>query len=217
MYLFLKAFLIGFSIAIPVGPIGILCIRRSLTHGFKIGLATGLGAALADGIYAVVASFGLTLISSFLLKHQRIIIAGGTIFLYYLGIKALGSKLSTQSELAKVRGFTKTLIETLLLTLANPITIVSSTALFVGFGLAQESRDFFSASIISIGIFCGSAAWFFTLSALIAIFSARCSPSFLHTINKLSGVILIAFATIALFSLFQPEYTIDTLLTKSAG
>ncbi len=209
MYLFLKSFFIGLLIAIPVGPIGILCIRRSLVQGFVVGLATGLGAALGDGVYAVIATLGLTFISHFLLNYQHIFITIGSLFLYYLGIKSMMAKpLIEFQAINKSRGFITTTIETFLLTLANPITIISSTALFVGFGLAEESNSYRAAAIISCGIFLGSASWFFSLSAFLSFFRSRCSTTVLDWINKVSGIMLIVFATVALIGLLlTKQYT----------
>ena len=85
--LFIKGLIIGFAIAAPVGPIGVLCIQRSLHNGFKIGLMTGLGAAFADGSYGLIAGFGLTALSSLLINHQFLIRLVGGLFLIYLGIK----------------------------------------------------------------------------------------------------------------------------------
>src|SRR5437868_3361367 len=138
---FLKGLIIGFSIAAPVGPIGVLCIRRSLAEGTRVGLVTGLGAATADALYGCVAGFGLSAISKFLDKQQFWLGLLGGIFLCYLGVKTFLSRPASNAAEAKSGGFFMTYASTLLLTLTNPSTILSFVAVFAGFGLA-ESPDF---------------------------------------------------------------------------
>ncbi len=127
--LFIKGLLIGLAIAAPVGPIGILCIHRSLHDGFKIGLMTGLGAAFADGTYGLIAGFGLTALSSLLINHQFWIRLAGGLFLLYLGIKMfLASPREKQSNDSDHSAW-HALSTTFLLTLTNPTTILSFIAI----------------------------------------------------------------------------------------
>src|SRR5271155_5027941 len=129
-----KGIIIGFTIAAPVGPIGVLCIRRSLADGRKIGLATGLGAATADAAYGCVAGFGLTVISSFLVGHRFWLGLLGGLFLCYLGIRTFMSKPSGKAAEVRGSGLFSAYLSTFFLTMTNPMTILSFVAVFAGFG-----------------------------------------------------------------------------------
>src|SRR3990172_8990998 len=136
MNIFLKGLLLGFSIAAPVGPIGVLCIRRTLAEGRTAGFASGLGAATADALYGSIAGFGLTIVSSFLIDQSHWLQLAGGIFLLYLGIKTFLAKsketIETGSPLEKSRGIIGNYASTFLLTLTNPLTILSFIAIFAG-------------------------------------------------------------------------------------
>jgi threonine/homoserine/homoserine lactone efflux protein len=198
-----KGVIIGFSIAAPVGPIGVLCIRRSLAEGRQIGLATGLGAATADAAYGAVASFGLTVISSFLVGHRLWLNFLGGLFLCYLGLRTFMSKPSEQAAEVRGGGLFSAFLSTLFLTLTNPMTILSFVAVFAGFGLGA-SPDFFSASAMVLGVFVGSALWWLLLSSGVALFRSRVSTGWMQAVNRLSGGVILAFGL----------YSLSTLLFK---
>src|ERR1700733_1886666 len=139
---FIKGLIIGFAIAAPVGPIGVLCIQRSLHDGFKIGLMTGLGAALADGTYGLIAGFGLTALSSLLITYQFWIRLIGGLFLLYLGIKLFFAPPRERSAGNSDKSPWHAFITTFLLTITNPATILSFIAIFAGLGLGTTSNDF---------------------------------------------------------------------------
>src|SRR4051812_8188873 len=127
---FLKGLLIGFSIAAPVGPIGVLCIQRTLSYGRLSGLLTGLGAATADGVYGAVAAFGLTVVSSFLTGQQFWFQLIGGAFLFYLGAKNFKATPATKAASKEHKGLLFDYISTVFLTLTNPATILSFVAIF---------------------------------------------------------------------------------------
>jgi threonine/homoserine/homoserine lactone efflux protein len=193
----LKGVIIGFSIAAPVGPIGVLCIRRSLAEGRQMGLATGLGAATADAAYGAVAGFGLTVISSFLVGHRLWLGFLGGIFLCYLGIRTFISKPAEQAAENRGGGLFSAFLSTLFLTLTNPMTILSFVAIFAGFGLGA-SPDYLSASILVAGVFVGSAAWWLLLSGGVSLFRSRMNAAWMQAINRLSGCIILAFGLYSL-------------------
>jgi len=188
----LKGIIIGFSIAAPVGPIGVLCIRRSLADGRKVGLATGLGAATADAAYGGVAGFGLTVVSSFLVGHRLWLGFLGGLFLCYLGVHTFISKPAGQTAEVRCGGLFSAYLSTLFLTLANPMTILSFVAVFAGFGLAA-SPDYLSAGTLVAGVFIGSALWWLLLSSGVALFRSRLSAVWMQGINRLSGGVILAF------------------------
>ncbi len=192
-----KGVIIGFSIAAPVGPIGVLCIRRTLTDGERIGLAIGLGAAIADTAYGAIAAFGLTIISNFLVDEKLWLALLGGLFLCYLGIQTFISKPAAQPPKVRVGGLFSACLSTLFLTLANPLTILFFVAVFAGFGLGR-SRDYFSASTLVAGVFLGSALWWLLLSSCVSLFRSRITERWMRSINQLSGGVILA---IGLYSL----------------
>ncbi|HSW77087.1 MAG TPA: LysE family transporter [Candidatus Saccharimonadales bacterium] len=197
--LFLKGLIIGFAIAAPVGPIGILCIQRSLHDGFKIGLMTGLGAALADGTYGLIAGFGLTTLSSLLTAHQFWIRMIGGLFLLYLGVKLFLTRPREKSAGKPDKSSWHALGTTYLLTLTNPATILSFVAIFAGLGLGTLNPGHADAVIMVSGITIGSAIWWLILCSGVAfILHHRLSPAMMRGINRLSGVIIFVFGIFAL-------------------
>lgn len=197
----LKGVIIGFSIAAPVGPIGVLCIRRSLAEGRRMGLATGLGAATADAAYGAVAGFGLTAVSSFLIGHKSWFGLIGGLFLCYLGIRTFISKPATQAAETHGHGLLAAYCSTLLLTFANPMTILSFVAVFAGIGFGV-SPEYFAAVKLVAGVFIGSAGWWLLLSSSVALFRARVGPRWMQAVNRLSGCIIFAFGIYSLSALW---------------
>jgi threonine/homoserine/homoserine lactone efflux protein len=197
---FLKGMIIGFSIAAPVGPIGVLCIRRSLTDGRWVGLATGLGAATADAAYGCVAGFGLTAVSSFLVNHRFWLGLIGGVFLCCLGVRTFLSKPAEQAADVLRGGRLSAYVSTLLLTLTNPMTILSFVAVFAGFGLAT-SPDYLAAAFLVLGVFAGSALWWLILSSGAALFRSRVTSAWMHVVNRLSGAVIFTFGLYALAAL----------------
>jgi threonine/homoserine/homoserine lactone efflux protein len=165
--LFIKGFIIGFSIAAPVGPIGILCIQRTLSKGNLQGLVTGLGAATADALYGFVAAFGLTFVSDFLVDQSLWFRLIGGLFLCYLGIRAFSKKSPSQNVTLKNSSALSAYGTTFFLTLTNPMTILFFAGIFAGLGIVNESIQYSAAGFMVIGVFTGSAAWWLLLSAVV--------------------------------------------------
>jgi len=198
---FIKGLIIGFSIAAPVGPIGVLCIQRTLSDGNVQGLVTGLGAATADAIYGCIAAFGLTLISDFLVDQSFWFRLIGGLFLCYLGIRAFSRKPSSLSISLTNSTALSAYGTTFLLTLTNPMTILFFAGIFAGLGVVSESAHYASAGLMVIGVFLGSAAWWLILSGITGIFRHKISAGKLVLVNKISGVIILAFGVAALVSI----------------
>jgi len=194
----LKGVVVGLSIAAPVGPIGLLCIRRSLAEGWRVGLATGLGAATADAAYGCVAGFGLTAVSSLLIGQRFWLGLLGGLFLCYLGVRIFLSPSATQAATTSGKGLLAAYFSTLALTLANPMTILSFVAVFTGLGLG-DSRDFVAAGALVAGVFTGSALWWLLLSGSVAVFRSQVDAAWMQGVNRISGAILLAFG---LFSIW---------------
>jgi len=187
-----KGFAIGFSIAAPVGPIGVLCIRRSLANGRWIGLATGLGAATADAAYGAIAGFGLTAVSGFLISQSFLLNFLGGSFLCYLGFRTFISKPATASTGTEIVSLAPAYISTVLLTLTNPMTIFSFLGVFTGLGLATAA-NYGTASLLVIGVFSGSALWWLILSTAVGGFRSRVSDAWMRAVNRLSGCLILGF------------------------
>jgi threonine/homoserine/homoserine lactone efflux protein len=203
---FIRGLLVGFSIAAPVGPIGVLCIRRTLAEGRVYGFVSGLGAATADALYGLVAGFGLTFISSLLVSQQvwLRLIGGG--FLCYLGLRTFLATPANQAAAVRGTGLLGAYVSTLFLTLTNPMTILSFAAVFAGLGsVAVAGADYGSVAVLVLGVFLGSALWWFLLSGGANLFRTRLGSEGLRWVNRISGAIIAGFGLFALWSvIFLP-------------
>ena len=191
----LKGIVIGVSIAAPVGPIGLLCIKRSLTHGFRAGLVTGLGAATADAFYGLIAGFSLTFITDFLLGMKIWLHVMGGLFLCFLGLQTLKKRaLESQDSDVVFSGYVRAYVSTLLLTLTNPMTIMAFMGIFVGLGIGLKHNNGYAAStMLVIGVFAGSSLWWTVLASASARAGKRLNREMTEKINMVAGMILIVF------------------------
>jgi threonine/homoserine/homoserine lactone efflux protein len=198
MALFLKGLLIGFAIAAPVGPIGVLCIRRTLTNGRWNGFLSGLGAATADMLYGAVAAFGLAVVRDNLVRQQFWLRLIGGLFLLYLGLRTF---LTRPAEKAAIQdnklGLLSAYLSTFALTLTNPATIISFTVIFAGLRLVESTGDY-SALFVVAGVFLGSASWWLTLSSVVGIFRQRFTAAWMLWVNRLAGTVIFGFGLTAL-------------------
>jgi threonine/homoserine/homoserine lactone efflux protein len=201
--LFLKGLLLGFSIALPVGPIGALCIRRTLSEGRAVGFASGLGAATADGVYGAVAGLGLTVISNLLVTQQNWLKLAGGIYLCYLGARTFISKPATEAAAVNARGLLGAYTSTVFLTLTNPATILSFVLIFGSLGLATSAGQGHAAALSLVaGVPLGSALWWFMLSGGVSLLRTRCTPAVLQWVNRIAGVVIAGFGIAAILSLW---------------
>ena len=197
-----RGLLIGLSVAAAVGPMSILCIQRTIQNGFRYGLISGMGIATADGFYGSIAGFGLTVISTFLVNQQGWIRAIGGLFLVYLGCKTLLTKPAERAAAtANVTGFVGAYISTFLLTLTNPLTILSFVAIFAGLGVGGGKNSALAALLVVCGVFLGSATWWSLLTCGISLFRRKFTPRWLLWINRVSGGVITLFGLVALLSL----------------
>jgi threonine/homoserine/homoserine lactone efflux protein len=201
---FLRGLVIGFSIAAPVGPIGLLCIRRTLAHGRAVGFVSGLGAATADALYGAIAGFGLTALSALLVRGQGPLRLVGGAFLCYLGVRTFLARPPASGAAERDgRGLVGAYLSTLGLTLTNPSTILSFAAIFAGLGLGTSGGgatgiDFTAAAVLVGGVFLGSALWWLILAGIAGVLRTRLTPGAMRWINRLSGVILLSFGSAVL-------------------
>jgi threonine/homoserine/homoserine lactone efflux protein len=197
---FLAGLVIGFSIAAPVGPIGLLCIQRTLARGRTSGFVSGLGAATADAIYGAIVGFGLTVVSTVLVSQQIWIRLGGGVFLIYLGARIFLSTPSESKVTKSSRSLVKDYATTLALTLANPITVISFLALLGGLGLVGRNSDYAATTKVVSGVFAGSVLWWFVLSAGVGAFRDRFRKRGMRWVNRVSGGLIAIFGLVALLS-----------------
>ncbi len=197
-YVFLiKGIVIGFSIAAPVGPIGMLCLRRTLTEGQLVGFISGLGAATADGMYGAIAAFGLTAVSGFLIKEELWFRLVGGVFLLYLGGKTFFSQPHNRHNASSTGGLIKAYASTLVLTISNPVTILAFAAVFAGLGVTA-GKDHISAGLLVAGVFTGSASWWLILSLSVGLTRSRFNENGLRWVNRLAGAVIFGFGLAAL-------------------
>jgi threonine/homoserine/homoserine lactone efflux protein len=198
--------LIGLAVAATVGPMSVLCMQRTLHRGFLIGLISGLGIATADGLYGSIAALGLTVISGFLVRQHVWIQVIGGLFLLYLGIRTLFSKPASRAATVvatQVGSFLAAYASTVLLTLTNPLTILSFVAIFAGIGVGNISGNNSPATALLVvaGVFFGSALWWCLLTGTISVIRTKLTAQWLLWIHRLSGGIITLFGLFALVQL----------------
>ncbi|KJZ13292.1 lysine transporter LysE [Marinomonas sp. S3726] len=192
--LLMKAAVIGLSIAAPVGPIGLLCMQRTLTSGAKVGFASGLGAASADAVYGAIGAFGLAAVTQAFTSLSTPLALFGGLFLIWLGQGLLRAKApdSSASTSKKTAGIFRAFFSTLALTLASPMTILSFVAVFSALG-GSISLTSSSAGTMVTGVFLGSATWWLMLAIGVAMVRHKISPEWMLKVSQIAGVLLIIF------------------------
>jgi len=210
--LVLRGFTIGLAIAAPVGPIGIICIRRTLAYGRLSGFISGLGAATADAVYGAIAALGLTVLSGGLIAAQDWLRMLGGIFLCYLGLRTLFEQprdfqperltrsVSAPGGGLHLRAVLMDFVSTFLLTITNPMTIISFTAIFASLGAVAQSSPF-TTYLVVLGVFTGSASWWLFLSGATGFLRIRfLQPSVQRWVGRISGLLILAFGLLAVIT-----------------
>ena len=197
----MRGALIGLAIAAPVGPIGVLCIRRTLADGRLTGFVSGLGAATADLCYGLIAVLGLTALADLLVGvsfWSRLI---GGLFLCYLGFRTLLARPAEQPTAVNGRGLLGAYLSTLFLTLTSPATIIAFTAIFAGLGAGSVADSYLEGVLLASGVSVGSALWWLFLSSTTSMLRSRITPELLRWVNVIAGLIILGFGVLALGSL----------------
>ena len=182
----------GFAIAAPVGPIGLLCIRRTLHHGRLAGFVSGLGAATADLTYGLIAATGISALSAWLVHRASWMGAAGALFLIALGVRTWRERPTSESAPSNTRGLGASFGSTFLLTLTNPMTIVSFAGMMAGLGAIAVSSKAAPFSLAA-GVFLGSAVWWLALTSATGLLRHRLSQDSMRWVNRAAAVTLIAF------------------------
>ena len=200
--------LVGFSASVPLGPIGVLCIQRTLQKGRLSGLASGLGAALSDTIYAIIAGFSLSYVVSFIEAQMFWIQLVGVVVLLGLGINIFRTNPAVQ--LRRQKGKSHSLVHdfasTFLLTISNPFAIFLFIAFFASFRVVQPSMGLVGQLLIIGGVFIGATCWWLILSFLVSLFRSKINLRRLFWINKIAGSLIIVFVLIAFSVWLLREY-----------
>lgn len=199
--LLIKGLTVGVAIAAPVGPVALLCIQRALTGGWFAGLASGLGAAAADTLYGSIAAFSLSLIENFLIDHRYQIAIGGGVLLCLLGVRVLLMKPPQIPERPNnsAAGLVGIFLGTLMLTLANPTTVLSFIAIFAAVNISAASGDYSAAGLLVLGVFIGSGVWWLCLALGVGVVRHRLDDAVLRWIGRASAALVIGFGIYTLW------------------
>lgn len=205
--IFIKGMLIGLAIAAPVGPVGLMCIRSTLSRGWRAGVATGFGAAVGDGFFGAAAAFGIVLITGFIKTHSMMLRLIGGFFLLYLGWKTIAHPPKASADDASEEKNDEKILHyllshffsTLLLTITNPATLLSFMAVFAVAGITAYDNHLYSFLTVA-GVFSGSLLWWFILSSATFHAGKKMVSRTLRQVNFFSGMLILAFGAVALVS-----------------
>jgi threonine/homoserine/homoserine lactone efflux protein len=198
--LVLRGFILGFTIAAAVGPISLLVIRRTIAQGQLYGLVSGLGVATADATYGAIAAFGLAALTDVLVNARVVLGLAGGLFLLWMAwqtMRSIPTEAATPAPTGR-RGYAGAYLSILALTMANPMTILSFGALFAGLGVTSGATG--DAAFVVIGVLLGSAAWWVVLTTIVGRLRGRMTSTWIHPINIASGLLIGAFAVVAIAS-----------------
>jgi threonine/homoserine/homoserine lactone efflux protein len=199
--LLLQGILMGLVVAVPVGPLGLLCINRALALGPTYGLFSGLGVATADALAAAIAALSIALVSGFLSEYQLILRLFGGAFLCYLGYTIYMTEPVTQAPIKDINGLFGAYATTFLLTFSNPVTILSFVAIYAGWHVPSLAGQYVAAATLTIGVFIGSALWWVALFLGLEAFHEKFNLRFLFWVHRVSGAIIAGLGVVVLFSL----------------
>ena len=209
--------IMGLIAAVPIGPVNLICIRRSFAFGPANGFVSGLGAALGDGFFAAITFFGLTWVAQMIQSYEPMIEVVGGALLVWLGAHALLSPMAAkmvESENCDKAPSTllRAMASTLALTITNPATLIAFASMFASFrGLAGGAESFVDAGFVVAGVVGGSAGWWLLLTTLIGFFHARITERTVRTINRISGTL------VSLFGLAVLIHVIMKMLGRHGG
>lgn len=203
--LIIKGILIGLLVSIPLGPIGVLVIQRTVNKSRIAGLMSGLGAALSDTLYAIVAGFSLTFIIDFIRIHELFFQSLGAVVVLILGISIFFKNPVSDLRRNKLRGNThfQDIISSFLVTVSNPLTVFVFLAVFASSGVAVSLEKPFHSFFVILGISLGAFLWWFTLSGIVSLFKHKINLRVLWWINKTAGALIILFVIVTVIIAIQ--------------
>ena len=202
--LFIKGIIIGLLVSVPLGPVGVLCIQRTLNKGRLAGLVSGLGAAAADTIFAIIAGFGLTIIINFIEeRHVYFQIIGG-LFVLYIGMRIFYTNPVKQLKLQRLKRtqLSQDFVSVFLLTLSNPMAIFLFLAIMAAIKVASDKLSIIEISLLTAGIATGAIFWWFVLSSIANRFRKKIRLRSIWWMNKITGSMVFLFGLLVLISLW---------------
>jgi threonine/homoserine/homoserine lactone efflux protein len=200
---FLKGFLVGVIVTIPIGPISILCIQRTLTRGRLAGLTSWFGMATGDTLYAAIAVFGLSFVADLLVLYETQLQVVGALFLCLLGIRTYLKRPVPKTRPLSVNRIVRYYTSTIFLTLTNPFTIIAFAALFAAFGIGGLGGGFLRALLLVVGVLCGASSWGFFLSTMFNLLRSRFTEEGLRRLNHIAGIVLVLIGLLLAVSLLN--------------
>lgn len=200
-YLIVEGILIGFVVAVPVGPLGLLCISRALVVSALCGLLSGLGVATADALAAGIAALGISFVSEFLSDYQIALRMIGGVFLCYLGWQTYWAEPEEHLASGPVNGLFNAYATTFLLTVSNPVTILSFIAIYAGWHVPSLHGRYFAATALALGVFIGSASWWVGMFVALTACRGNFNLRVVHWVHRISGVLIAGFGVAILLSL----------------
>jgi len=203
IYFLLEGVLMGLVVAVPVGPLGLLCINRVLMLGPTCGLFSGLGVATADALAAGIAALGITLVSGFLITHQLLLRLIGGLFLCFLGYKIYRTEPVAVAPIKHINGLVGAYATTFFLTVSNPVTFLSFVAIYAGWHVPSLHGHYIAAATLTLGVFTGSAAWWVGLFIGLTAFHDKFNLRFLFWVHRVSGAVIAIIGIGVLLSLWS--------------
>jgi threonine/homoserine/homoserine lactone efflux protein len=193
-----KGILIGLLVSIPLGPIGVLVIQRTVNKSRMAGLLSGMGAALSDTLYAIIAGFSLTFVLDFIRKYEFMFQAIGALVVLVLGIHIFFKDPVSDLRRNRLRGNThiQDIISSFLVTISNPLTVFVFLAVFTSSGVAISLEQPYHSFFVILGVFLGAFIWWFSLSGIVSLFRHKINLRILWWINKTAGAIIILFVLV---------------------
>ncbi|HON18039.1 MAG TPA: LysE family transporter [Salinivirgaceae bacterium] len=202
--LLIKGVIIGLAASAPLGPIGVLCVQKTISKGRTIGFLSGLGAATADTVYAIIATFGIGFIQQFLEDNQSWISILGLIVLFFLGVNIFLANPISQARhrhRQKYKGVFGDYISVFVLTLSNPLTVIFFGASIAAMGVFCSGHPLYAQFFVVIGVFCGAVLWWFSLTGVVSLLRHKFRLKQLWWLNKISGAIIVLLSIVAAVSL----------------
>ncbi len=202
---FIKGLIVGFLIAAPVGPVNVMCVRRTIMHGRLVGFVSGMGAATADTIFGAIAAFGLSFVYEMLMTERLWLGLGGGVLLLVMGVRTLLAEPPRATDTADPPNLLGDYTSTLFLTLTNPVTIVSFLAAFTAVGVAAEPGEPIGLDdwVLLLGVFLGASTWWLVITEAVALFHGRIPLTILRWTNRVAGVVILAFAVVVLWVVLE--------------
>ncbi len=206
VYIF-KGIAIGLMVSVPLGPMGVLIIQKTLQKGALSGFIAGMGAACADLFYATVAAFGLGFVVNIIQTHELILQLIGGILLMVVGLRIYFSNPLKQIRLKKKvtkKGLLGDFLTLFFLTVSNPVAIVVFMAVFAGASVFGDAPSMGVELLVLMGVLIGGGLWWYTLSTLVNVFRKKFKLRVLITINRVSGIIITILGGLVILSAFAP-------------